>query len=509
MPTDPIRRVVIVGGGTAGWMTAAALSRYLPKATTEITLIESEAIGTVGVGEATIPQIADFNRMLGIEEDAFVRATSGTFKLGIEFANWGRVGDRYFHPFGTYGFDLEGTDFHHFWVRLAQLEETAGLDAYSVNASAAYSGKFVRPDRDTRSVLSRIGYAFHFDASLYAAYLRQYAEARGVKRLEGKVVQVNQRSTDEFITSVDLENGPRIEGDLFVDCTGFRGLLIEDTLKTGYEDWSDLLPMDRAVALPTTSVEPPKPYTIATAREAGWTWRIPLQHRVGNGHVYSSRFTDAERATQVLLDAIEGEPLSDPRHLRFVTGRRKKFWNANCVAIGLSAGFLEPLESTSIHLIQSGVAKLLSLFPNQAFNPVERDEYNRLLSVSYQHTRDFILLHYVATERTDTPFWQYIQSLELPETLRHKMALLESSGSFFRYDDELFSVVSWLAVMHGQRRGPKGYNTVADGLSVSNLTQSLANMRGLISKTVTAMPTHQQFIDRYCGIEPKVPVETA
>jgi tryptophan halogenase len=267
--------------------------------------------------------------------------------------------------------------------------------------------------------------------------------------------------------------------------------------------------MDRAVALPTSSVEPPKPYTISTAREAGWTWRIPLQHRVGNGHVYSSRFMESDRALQILLDAVDGEPLSDPRHLRFVTGRRKKFWNANCVAIGLSAGFLEPLESTSIHLIQSGVSKLLALFPNQAFNPTERDEYNRLLSVSYQHTRDFILLHYIATERTDTPFWQYVQSLEVPETLAHKMALLESSGSFFRYEDELFSVVSWLAVMHGQRRGPKGYNPVADSLSVSNLSQSLANMRGLIGKTVNAMPTHQQFIDRYCGIKQNASVESA
>lgn len=501
MSNDPIRRVVIVGGGTAGWMTAAALSRFLPKETTEITLIESDAIGTVGVGEATIPQIADFNRMLGIDENEFVRETSGTFKLGIEFADWGKLGDRYFHPFGTYGFDLEGTDFHHFWIRLSQLEQGTNLDVYSLNASAAYSGKFIRPDGDPRSVLNRIGYAFHFDATRYAAYLRKYSEKRGVSRVEGKVVQVNQRSEDGFITSVDLETGLRLKGDLFVDCTGFRGLLIEGALKTGYEDWSDLLPMDRAVALPTQSVEPPKPYTIATAREAGWTWRIPLQHRVGNGHVYSSRFMDTERATEILLEAVDGDPLGEPRHLRFVTGRRKKFWNANCVAIGLSAGFLEPLESTSIHLIQSGVSKLLALFPNQDFNPIERDEYNRLLSVGYQHTRDFILLHYIATERTDTPFWQYVQDLELPETLAHKMALLESSGSFFRYEDELFSVVSWLAVMHGQRRGPKGYNPVADSLSVSNLTQSLANMRGLIGKTVAAMPTHQQFIDRYCGIQ--------
>lgn len=509
MPNDPIRKVVIVGGGTAGWMTAAALSRYLPKTTTSITLVESEAIGTVGVGEATIPQIADFNRMLGIDENEFVRETAGTFKLGIEFADWGRVGDRYFHPFGSYGFDLEGTDFHHFWLRLSQMQETPGLDAYSLNASAAYSGKFIRPDGDPRSILSRLGYAFHFDATRYAAFLRNYSEKRGVKRVEGKVTRVEQRSEDGFIEAVVLENGSRLEGDLFVDCTGFKALLIGDTLGVGYRDWSDLLPMDRAVALPTKSIEPPKPYTIATAREAGWTWRIPLQHRVGNGHVYSSRFMEADRATEILLNNVDGEPIGEPRHLRFVTGRREQFWKANCVAIGLSAGFLEPLESTSIHLIQTGVAKLLALFPNRSFNAVERDEYNRLLSTSYQHTRDFILLHYVATERTDSPFWRYVREIDIPETLQHKMALLQSSGSFFRYEDELFSVVSWLAVMHGQRRGPTGYNPVADGLSEDNLTKSLANMRGLISKTVNAMPTHQQFIDRFCGIESAKPVEVA
>ena len=501
-------RVVIVGGGTAGWMTAAALSRYLPKHNTRITLVESEAIGTVGVGEATIPQIADFNRMLGINEDEFVRETAGTFKLGIEFANWGRLGDRYFHPFGDYGFDIEGTDFHHFWRRSAGIGDPHGLNDYSLNASAAYAGKFIRPDGDPRSVLGKLGYAFHFDASRYAAYLRRYSEARGTTRTEGKVTHVDQRADDGFIESITLEDGQVISGDLFVDCTGFRGVLIEGALQAGYEDWSGLLPMDRAVAMGCETTKPPKPYTIATARDAGWTWRIPLQHRIGNGHVYSSRFTDTETATQTLMDALDGGPIGEPRHLRFITGRRKEFWKANCVAIGLSAGFLEPLESTSIHLIQTGVAKLLSLFPNQSFNPVERDEYNRLLGTSYQHTRDFILLHYVATERDDTPFWKYMQDLELPTSLHRKMALMESSGSFFRYEDELFSVVSWLAVMQGQRRGPKGYNTVADGLSQSNLTQSLTNMRQVIDKTVTAMPTHQQFIDRFCRVPQSTNMET-
>ncbi len=495
---ERISKIVIVGGGTAGWMTAAALSRYLPPDQTQIVLIESEDIGTIGVGEATIPQIATFNRMLGIDENDFVRETQGTFKLGIEFRDWGRIGDRYFHPFGEYGFDLEGTEFHHFWRRDNGAGETHSLNSYSLNASAAYAGRFVRPDGDPRSVLSKMGYAFHFDATLYAGYLSRFAQARGVKRIEGKVVQVRQVADTGFIERVQLEDGREFDGQLFIDCTGFYGLLIEQTLQAGYQDWRRWLPMDRAVALPCESVEAPRPYTIATARDAGWTWRIPLQHRVGNGHVYCSEHLDADAALETLLQALDGAPLAEPRHLRFVTGRREKLWVNNCVAIGLSAGFLEPLESTSIHMIQSGVAKLLALFPDTAFNPVERDEYNRLLSVSFQHIRDFIILHYVASDRTDTPFWRRMKTIDVPETLQRKMALMEASGRFFRYDDELFCVTSWQAVMDGQGRGPRGSNPMADTLSDSNVSQSLANMRGLVAKTVSAMPGHQEFIDRFC-----------
>jgi len=506
---EPIASIVIVGGGTAGWMTAAALSRYLPDGQCRITLVESEEIGTVGVGEATIPQIATFNAMLGIDENEFVRETSGTFKLGIEFRDWGRLGERYFHPFGEYGFDLEGTEFHHFWHRQKAAGEPHGLNAYSLNASAAYGGRFMRPDGDPRSVLSRLGYAFHFDASLYAAYLRRYAGARGVVRHEGRVTHVDQRGEDGFIEAVTLADGRRFEGDLFIDCTGFGGLLIEQALKAGYEDWRHWLPMDRAVAIPSETVEPPRPYTIATARKAGWTWRIPLQHRTGNGHVYCSDFMDLETATAELLAALDGAPLAEPRHLRFVTGRRRAFWTANCVAIGLSAGFLEPLESTSIHMIQTGIAKLLALFPTRDFNPVERDEYNRLLATSFGHIRDFIILHYLATSRRDSPFWQRMSSMEVPETLARKMALMEAGGRFFRYDDELFSVVSWLAVMEGQGRGPKGHNPIADGLSPANVAASLENMRNLIAKTAAALPTHQQFIDRYCKAAPRPAMEPA
>lgn len=504
-----IQRIIIVGGGTAGWMTAAALSRYLPKRDYEITLIEAESIATVGVGEATIPQIATFNRMLGIEEDSFVKATGATFKLGIEFRNWGRLGERYFHPFGDYGFDLEGTDFHHFWLRDQQAGAPYGLDSYSLNASAAYAGKFIRPEPKMGQVLNKLGYAFHFDAIRYAAWLREYAEARGVTRLEGEVVDVHLNGETGYIERLTLADNRVLDGDFFIDCTGFRGLLIEGALQTGYEDWRDLLPMDRAVAIPSAgSTESPKPYTIATACDAGWMWRIPLQHRIGNGHVYCSEYLTSDAAEDALLRAIEGEPIAEPRHLRFVTGLRKSFWKKNCVAIGLSAGFLEPLESTSIHMIQSGIAKLLALFPRGQINPAARNEYNRLLRVSFTHIRDFILLHYVATTRSDTPFWQRMRELEIPESLRQKMALIESGGHFFRYDDELFSVVSWLAVMQGQGRGPKAYSPVADGLSETNVRQSLANMRQIIAQTVSAMPTQQQFIDRYCKATDKLEVET-
>ncbi|ACT60131.1 tryptophan halogenase family protein [Hirschia baltica] len=494
-----IRKILIVGGGTAGWMAAAALSRYLPMGRTEITLIESDEIGTVGVGEATIPQIAVFNKMLGINEDEFVKATYATFKLGIEFQDWGRIGETYFHPFGEYGYDLEGIDFHQFWVRSKQSNDFHGLDEYSLNTKAAYAGKFIRLDAvNGGSVLSKMGYAFHFDAGKYASYLSEYAKKRGVRRLEGKVCSVTKRSTDGFLESVQLETGDVIDADLFIDCTGFKALLINGALGVGYEDWSHLLPMDRAVAIPCASVEFAKPYTISKAQSAGWTWKIPLQNRIGNGHVYSSKFMSKEMATQILEKELVGEALADPNHLRFQTGIREKFWEANCVSLGLSSGFLEPLESTSIHLIQSGISKLIALFPDRDFSPTDRDEYNRLLNVSYKHIRDFIILHYIATDRQDSPFWKEMQKIDPPSTLKQKMKLMQEKGRFFRYEDELFSVASWLAVMEGQGMGPQHYNPVADTLSDLNVKQSLENMRSLFTKTVAAMPTHQQFIDRYC-----------
>ncbi len=495
----PITKILIAGGGTAGWMTAAALSRFLPRERTTITLVESEAIGTVGVGEATIPQIATFNQMLGINEADFVQATNATFKLGIEFRDWGHLGERYFHPFGTHGWDLEGTDFHHFWKRAAELGDPYSLDDYCLNSRAAYSGKFAIHDGNPRSPLSKLAHAYHFDAGRYAAFLRHYAEGRGVVRVEGKIEDVQQDVQTGHVTALTLEDGLKIEAELFIDCTGFRALLIGQALGVNYRDWSDLLPMDRAFAVATARNEDPKPYTIATARDAGWTWRIPLQHRTGNGHVYASRYTDDEAALETLKSALDGEMIGEPCALRFTTGVRDRFWDKNVVAIGLSGGFLEPLESTSIHMIQTAVAKLLALFPETDFASEDRDEYNRLLHTTFGHIRDFIVLHYAVTERVDTAFWRDRQTLDLPNTLARKMALMEGSGRFFRYDDELFSVTSWLAVMAGQGKPPKRYNPTAGGISDHNLLASLSEMRKVVEHATASMPTHQEFLSRLQG----------
>jgi len=496
-----VENIIIVGGGTAGWMTAAALSKCLDKAQTTITLVESEAIGTVGVGEATIPSIAAFNEQLGIDENTFVKATNATFKLGIEFADWYKIGETYFHPFGTHGFDLEGIPFHHFWVKMQSLGDKRPLEEYSLNAKAAYDGKFLRPQAEHGAVMRKLAYAFHFDASLYAAFLRQYSEARGAQRLEGKVVDVAQDSETGFIQSIVLEDGQRLAGDLFIDCTGFRGVLIEQVFKAGYTDWSPYLPANRAVAVGSNPMVPPVPYTRSTAMEAGWQWRIPLQHRTGNGYVYCDQFSTPEAAENSLLERLGSEPMGTPKHLRFVTGVRKKFWTHNCVAIGLSGGFLEPLESTSIHLIRTGIAKLLSLFPDKTMPTVERDEYNRLMTNDFTHIRDFLILHYKATCRDDTPFWNYVRTMDIPDSLSQKMELLRSRGRFFKYDSELFDATSWLAVAAGQGLTPDGYNPIVDGLSRSNIEQSLANIRGVLDKTVKAMPSHQAFIDRFCKAE--------
>ncbi|MFL6578253.1 MAG: tryptophan halogenase family protein, partial [Povalibacter sp.] len=451
-------RVVIVGGGTAGWMTAAAFASVLKPEQWQIQLIESSEIGTVGVGEATLPHIRFFNRRLGIDERDLMAKTQATFKLGIEFVDWARIGDSYIHPFGAYGSRTAGVLFHHYWLRQMRGGDPTPIDAYSLPIIAARRNRFALPAEDPSSIASTFGYAFQFDASLYAAYLRTFAETRGVQRIDGKVVDVQLRAEDGWIESLKLENGTMITGDLFIDCSGFRGLLIEQALKTGYDEWTRWLPCDRAVAVPTENVGPLTPYTRATAREAGWQWRIPLQHRTGNGYVYSSKFISDDEAAERLMSRLDGKALGTPRFLRFVAGRRRLTWNRNCVAIGLAGGFLEPLESTSIYLIQIAVTTLIDYLSEQrTFDPRIVAAYNRWIEMEYDRVRDFLILHYHATERSDTPIWNYCRTMEIPDSLAHKMELFRHRARVVTYKDGLFLEPSWLAVYLGQRVIPRGY----------------------------------------------------
>ena len=500
MNEHAIRKIVIVGGGTAGWMAAAAFSRFLNNGYTETILIESEEIGTVGVGEATIPPIMTFNGLLGINENDFVRATQGTFKLGIEFVDWGNLGERYFHPFGTYGRDIHGVHFHQLYMRERLRRAMPDISEFSMSSVAASLGRFGRPSKDASSPIADLVYAFHFDAGLYARFLRRYAERGGVKRLEGRIVDAALRGEDGFVQSVTLADGRIVDGDLFIDCSGFRGLLIEQKLKTGYEDWTHWLPCDRAMAVPTENV-PGKldPFTRSTARRAGWQWRIPLQHRTGNGLVYSSAHMSDDEAEQTLLGNLEGEALAPPRKLFFTTGRRKLGWNRNVVALGLSSGFIEPLESTSIHLIQSGIAKLISLFPDRRFDPIERDQFNRLTEVQTEDIRDFIILHYHATQRADSDFWNACRTMSIPDSLQQKMELFRHKGRSFREGFELFSLPSWVAVMLGQNVGPDGYDPIADALDENKIAAAMEQMRGSFAETAQALPTHAEFIARCCA----------
>ncbi len=499
MRENNIQSVVIVGGGTAGWMTAAALSSVLVNRCCNIRLVESEQIGTIGVGEATIPQIQTFNGLLGINEDEFVRFTKGTFKLGIEFVNWRKIGHRYMHPFGVYGAPMNAIPFHHYWIKMFREGRAPDIEAFSLACTAAPSGKFTRPLDVRNSPLAQIAYAFQFDASLYAKYLRAYAEERGVIRTEGKVTEVVRDSESGFLESIVLEDGATIGGDLFVDCTGFRSLLIGDSLGVDYVDWSQYLPCDRAIAVPTESAGDPLPYTRATAHDAGWQWRIPLQHRLGNGHVYSSKFVDDDRAYETLVENLEGDALAQPNKLRFLAGRRRKFWEKNCVAIGLSSGFLEPLESTSIHLIQSGISKLIGLFPDRDFSQAEIDKYNAQSVAEIESIRDFLILHYKATERTDSAFWNYCRTMDIPDSLTEKIALFESNGRLYREGDELFSETSWLAVLHGQGIRSRGYHPIVDAYDDDAVAEYLDGVRAVIQRSADEMPGHAAFIRKHCA----------
>jgi tryptophan 7-halogenase len=499
MTDQRVRSIVIVGGGTAGWMAAAALVKLLGSDFVEITLIESDEIGIVGVGEATIPQMAIFNRMLGIDEDEFLRETRGTFKLGIQFVDWARLGHRYFHPFGRFGRDMRGVSFHAHWLRMRALGRAAPLDDYSLQALAAQQNRFMRPIANGDSPLSDIAYAFHFDAALYAGYLRRYAEARGATRREGKVVEVVLRPEDGFVASLRMADGSSIAGDLFIDCSGFRGLLIEQALDAGYVDWSHWLPCDRAVAVPCAGGEEVASYTRSTARPAGWQWRIPLPHRIGNGHVFSSHHMSTDEATALLLANLDGEALADPRVVPFSTGHRKRFWIKNCVALGLASGFMEPLESTSIWLIQSGLARLMSMFPDRSFAQGTIDRYNRVLIHEYELIRDFLILHYKATERDDSSFWKRCRTMDVPDLLAEKLQVFRDYGRVFRDEDELFGEASWFAVMAGQGVSSRTHDPVADVLSVEDAGRRLEQIGETIRNSVAFMPSHRRFIEEHCA----------
>jgi tryptophan 7-halogenase len=490
-----IRSVAIVGGGTAGWMAAAGLSKSLDGLGIQIRLIESAQIGTIGVGEATIPPLMDFIRQLGIAEDDLVRDVKATYKLGIGYRDWTRPGHFYFHPFGPAGPGIGSIPFQAFWLKMFLAGKAAPLEEYSIQAVAATLGRFTRPVHAPNTPLNKITYALHFEATSFARYLRRFAEAHGVRRTEGEVRRVSVRPEDGFIESVTLESGESIAADLFLDCSGFRGLLIEETLDTGYDDWSHWLPCDRALVVHSEPAAAPDPYTLVTARDAGWQWRIPLQHRDGNGYVYSGVFSSSDRAEELLLANLGGRPIGTPVTMRFTPGRRRKAWNKNVVALGLAAGFLEPLEATGIHLIQRGIAMLLKFFPDRDFATADIDRYNRTLELDFSHVRDFLLLHYSQTERCEA-FWEHCRTMPLTDSLLEKIELFRSHGRILREEAELFPVISWLSVMVGQNILPRRHDPLVDSLDPRKIQSRLEELRAGIRGCVESMPSHWDFIHR-------------
>jgi tryptophan halogenase len=490
MKNNNVKKVVITGGGTAGWVAAAALSSKLGKFL-DIVLVESEQIGTVGVGEATIPPMRAFHSLLGIDEQEFMRATSAVFKLGIAFKNWGQIGDYYIHPFGSTGQSSYLADFQHFWLYGKSKGIDAPFDAYSLEIQAAKAGKFAISKKGS------VQYAYHLDATRYAKFLRGFSEKFGAKRIEGKIQEVQQHE-DGDIKALVLESGEVVEGDLFIDCTGFTGLLIDKTLKTPYETWSHWLPCNSAIAIQTESVEPPKPYVTCTAHHAGWQWHIPLQHRVGNGNVFCGDFMSDEKAVEHLLNNVQGKVLTEPRVIKYKTGRRKVFWNRNCIALGLSSGFVEPLESTSIYMFMIGIVRLMKMFPFSGINQSVVDEYNRQSIAELEGIRDFIILHYHATSREDSEFWRYCKNMSVPDSLSHRLELFRESGLYFQGDRELFRTDSWLHVMMGQGIMPENYHWIFKTMSDEELVGHLTNTRKTIAEAVAKMPTHQEFVEQYC-----------
>ena len=492
MSSWPCRKIVIAGGGTAGWMAAAAIARTMGKAV-DLTLIESELIGTIGVGESTIPPLVTYNRLLGINEADFMRATQATFKLGIGFENWKEIGHRYFHSFGSTGKDHWTAGFQHFWLNGLERGHHEPYDDYCLELSAAYAGKFAHLPED------RMNYAYQLDSSLYAKFLRAIAEGDGAVRVEGKIAEVELDPASGAIAALKLESGQRIEADLFVDCTGFRALLIGGALNSGFEDWTHWLPNDSAIAIQTRSVRPPVPYTLAIAHDSGWQWRIPLQHRTGNGIVFSSRYLDKDTALERLLGNIEGDTLTEPNVLRFKAGVRRQQWVRNCVAVGLSGGFMEPLESTSIHLIQRAVLRLIRMLPLNEVSERDILEFNDQMVTDFLQIRDFLVLHYKATDRRDSEFWRYCADMEVPDSLTQKIELFRETGRVFRRNEELFAENSWVQVMMGQGIMPRSYHPIATKLSDAEMTKLLSTIRDNVARTIAGLPDHEAYVARYCG----------
>ncbi len=498
MKADSVQRIVVVGGGTAGWMTAAALVKLLPQRV-DVRLVESEAIGIVGVGEATLPHIRAFNERLGINEAEFMAATNATFKIGIEFNDWGAIGDSYIHPFGTFGRGGGAVDFHQYWLRARQAGVAVpDLQELSMGVQVARQARFALPDPDPASIASTFGYAYQFDAQLYAPFMRKVAEEAGARRTEGRVVGVNQHPESGDIVSLAMESGETITGDLFVDCSGFVSLLLGKTLGEPFEHWSHWLPNDRAVAMPCKTATALTPLTTVTAMPAGWRWRIPLQHRTGNGYVFSTRFIGEQEASDALVAAVEGMPMADPRLLKFIAGRRKRSWVKNVVAVGLASGFLEPLESTSIYLTQVGITALIELFPEKPIGAADRDEYNRLVDLEYDRIRDFLILHYHATIRNDTPYWDYVRTMSIPDTLADKMELFRKRGRVVKYREGVFLDASWIAVYLGQGVIPEGHDMRAEGPPLDQLARAMESVQAEIRAAVAAMPQHRDYLERYC-----------